>query len=275
MSTDSVNTYQGEGTSPAGTPDHIHEMVAKIEAPVETSDGGFSDEAPAKILEDRPEWLPEKFGSAQEMAQAYKSLEQKLGNNKEDLQQPEQTEQETKELQEQSPSQVHHFLDDKGLDFNAFQQEFNERGDLSAEAYTALEEAGVGKEMVDTWIAGQSAKAEQNIQKIYGLTNGDQGYKQMLEWADNNLHSTEVEAFNKSIDNLDVTAELAVAGLYARYQQAEGSAPSLMTGDTNVSVQPRYDSLAQITSAMKDPRYAIDPAYRAQVAGRLGNSTVL
>jgi len=51
--------------------------------------------------------------------------------------------------------------------------------------------------------------------------------------------------------------------------------PSLMTGDTNVPIEPRYDSLAQITSAMSDPRYEKDPAYRAQVAGRLNNSTVL
>jgi hypothetical protein len=97
----------------------------------------------------------------------------------------------------------------------------------------------------------------------------------MLEWADNNLHPTEAEAFNKQIDSLDATAELAVAGLYARYQQSEGAMPLLMTGDTNVSIEPRYDSLAQITSAMSDPRYETDPAYRAQVAGRLNNSSVL
>ena len=78
MSTESVSTYQGEGVNQAGTSDHIHEMLAKVEEPIETTDVGLSDEAPISGLQDRPEWLPEKFGSAQEMAQAYKSLEQKL-----------------------------------------------------------------------------------------------------------------------------------------------------------------------------------------------------
>jgi hypothetical protein len=91
---------------------------------------------------------------------------------------------------------------------------------------------------------------------------------------ENNMHPTEMEAFNKQIDNMDATTELAVSGVYARYQQSEGAMPSLMSGDTNVSIEPRYESLAQVTSAMKDPRYESDPAYRAQVAGRLQNSSL-
>ena len=278
MSTESVSTYQGEGANPAGSPDHVHEMLAKVETPIEVSDVGLSDEAPTAGTQDRPEWLPEKFGSPQELAQAYKSLEQKLSGSQEEVEQYQLTEQQAQdiqEIQEQSTSQVYQLLDENGLDFNVFQDELNETGQLSNEAYEALEEAGIQRAMVDTWIEGRMAKAEQNIEQIYSLTGGNEGYNRMLEWADNNLHPTEAEAFNKQIDNLDATAELAVAGLYARYQQSEGAMPSLMTGDTNVSIEPRYESLAQITSAMSDPRYETDPAYRAQVAGRLNNSSVL
>jgi len=278
MSTDEVSTYQGEGANAAGTPEHIHEMLAKVETPIEPSDIGLSDEAPTAGTQDRPEWLPDKFGSPQEMAQAYKSLEQKLSGSQEEVEQYQMTEaqaQENQEIQEQSTSQVYQLLEDRGLDFQTFQNELNETGGLSNDAYEALQEAGIQREMVDTWIEGQSAKAEQNIDQLYSLAGGVDSYNQMLQWADNNLHPTEAEAFNKQIDNLDATAELAVAGLYARYLQSEGSMPSLMTGDTNVSIEPRYESLAQITSAMSDPRYEKDPAYRAQVAGRLNNSTVL
>jgi len=278
MSTESVSTYQGEGANAAGTPDHIHEMLAKVETPIEASDVGLSDEAPTAGTQDRPDWLPEKFGSAQEMAQAYKSLEQKLSGSQEEVEQYQQDEQqlqENQEIQEQSTSQVYQLLDEKGLDFQTFQDEMNETGELSDGAYEALEEVGIQRGMVDTWIEGQSAKAEQNVNGLYNLAGGIESYNQMLQWADNNLHPTEADAFNKQIDSLDATAELAVAGLYARYQQSEGAMPSLMSGDTNVSIEPRYDSLAQITSAMSDPRYETDPAYRAQVAGRLNNSSVL
>jgi len=278
MSTDSISTYQGEGANAAGTPDHIHEMLAKVETPIEVSDIGLSDEAPTAGVQERPEWLPDKFGSAQEMAQAYKSLEQKLSGSQEEVEQYQMTEeqaQETQEIQEQSTSQVYQLLDERGLDFQTFQDEMNETGGLSDGAYEALEEVGIQRGMVNTWIDGQNAKAEQNIDQLYNLTGGTESYNRMLQWADDNLHPSEAEAFNKQIDNLDVTAELAVTGLFARYQQSEGAMPSLMSGDTNVSIEPRYDSLAQITSAMSDPRYETDPAYRAQVAGRLSNSSVL
>tara|TARA_Y100000296_G_scaffold58103_1_gene66905 strand:+ start:5881 stop:6717 length:837 start_codon:yes stop_codon:yes gene_type:complete len=278
MATESINTYQGEGANPAGSPDHVHEMLAKVETPIEVSDGGFTDEAPTAGIRDRPEWLPDKFGSPQEMAQAYRSLEQKLSGSQEEVEQYQMTEeqaQENQEIQEQSTSQVYQLLEERGLDFQTFQDEMNETGGLSEEAYGALEEVGIQRGMVDTWIEGQNAKAEQNIDQLYSLAGGVDSYNQMLQWADDNLHPTEAEAFNKQIDNLDVTAELAVTGLYARYLQSEGAMPSLMTGDTNVSIEPRYESLAQITSAMSDPRYEKDPAYRAQVAGRLNNSTVL
>ena len=33
-----VNTFQGEGVNTAGSPDHIHEMLAKVENPIPTSD---------------------------------------------------------------------------------------------------------------------------------------------------------------------------------------------------------------------------------------------
>ena len=43
---------------------------------------GFDGEEELYTREDlRPEWLPEKFNSAEDMAQAYSELEQKLGGN--------------------------------------------------------------------------------------------------------------------------------------------------------------------------------------------------
>jgi hypothetical protein len=274
-----INTYQGEGVNQAGSPEHIHDMLAKVESPIELSDVGLSDDPPVSQEQDRPEWLPEKFGSPEELAQAYKSLEQKFHGNEEEQSQQE----EERKFQEEgvpdilgsTPSQIHKVLDDRGLDFSVFQDEYTNTGSLSDDAFKALDEVGIGKEVVETWISGQEAMAEQNMQGLYDLTGGDANYNQMLEWANTNLQQGEAEAYNKQIDNLDATSQLAVAGLFARYQQSEGAMPSLISGDVNVSTQPRYESLAQITSAMSDPRYETDPAYRAQVAGRLNNSSVL
>ncbi len=276
---ESVNTYEGEGVNQAGTPEQIYTSIAKVEEPIQVSDGGFSEDPPIVENQNRPEWLPEKFGSPEELAQAYKSLEQKFHSNEEETAQTAEAERFQKEdvpqILDASSSKVHQMLDERGLDFSVFQDEYNETGTLSEDAYKALEEAGVAKQVVDTWIDGQEARAEQSMQEIYNITGGEPNYNLMLEWANNNLTPQEGEAFNKQISNLDEASQFAVNGLYARYQQSEGVMPSLMSGDINVSTQPRYESLAQLTSDMSDPRYSQDPAFRSKVAARLQNSNVL
>ena len=271
-----VSTYQGEGVNEAGDPAHVHEMLAKVEAPIEAYE--TEDELYTRD-ESRPEWLPEKFSSAEEMAQAYKNLEQQFHSGSEEREQQEEEQrfqdEEVPEIQETTPSQVHQLLDDRGLDFAAFQEEYNSTGELSAEALAALEEAGISQEVAGTWISGQEALRDQNIDSVHSNVGGEQNYNDMLEWANTNLQPWEVEAFNTQLENLDANTQLAVSGLYARYQNSEGVPPSLMSGEFGQDVAPRYESLAQVTSAMSDPRYQSDPAYRAKVAQRLGNSQVL
>lgn len=273
---DEVTTYQGEGVNQAGDPAHVHEMLAKVENPTETSD--HNEEI---YVQDtgRPEWLPEKFSSAEELAQAYKSLEQQFHSSSEERQQQEEAQrfqnEEVPAIQETSPSQVHQLLDERGLDFSVFQEEYNTTGQLSKDALDALGEAGISEDVVDTWISGQEALRDQNIDTVHASVGGEQNYNQMLEWANDNLQPWEVEAFNTQLENLDANTQLAVAGLYARYQNSEGIPPALLSGDVGENVAPRYESLAQLTSAMSDPKYHSDPAYRAKVAQRLGNSNVL
>ena len=267
-----VNTFQGEGVNTAGSPDHIHEMLAKVENPIPTSD------QPEQIQQVRPEWLPEKFNDPQELARAYESLQRQFH----DVNQQIQGQQEEQEFQEQvseiqntSTSQVHQLLDSRDLDFNVFQQEYSETGELSNEAYEALEEAGIDRRVVDTWLQGQEALADQNITEIYNVAGGEQEYNQMLEWASDNLQPWEMDAYNQAMDGLDSVSKLAASGLYARYRNSDAVGPRLMAGSVATETAPRYESIAQLTSAMRDPRYQSDPAYRAEVAMRLGNSSVL
>ena len=273
---DEVQTYQGEGVNLAGEPAHVHEMLAKVEDPIELHDV----EEELYVRDDsRPEWLPEKFNSAEELAQAYKNLEQQFHSGSEERQQQEEAQrfqdEEVPAIQETTPSQVHQLLDDRGLDFSAFQEEYNSTGTLSKEALNALEEAGISEEVASTWFSGQEALRDQNIDAVHSSVGGEQNYNNMLEWANDNLQPWEIESFNTQLENLDANTQLAVAGIYARYQNSEGIPPALMSGEVGEDIAPRYESLAQVTSAMSDPKYHSDPAYRARVAQRLGNSNVL
>ena len=250
---DSVNTYQEPQPE---SQEHVQAMLDK-----ERQGSG----------EERPDWLPEKFKSPEDMAKAYSELEGKLGQNTKDT---EDAFEETEYSGEESASEVSQLLDSKGLDFDVFQQEYQETGELSEEAYAALEEAGFSQSMVDSWIAGQDALATQMTADMQAIVGGGETYTEMVTWASQNLPAEEVEAYNATMDTQDPKmVRLAVQGLYARYRsEAE---PSLMQGGTGaVSTGGKFESTAELTAAMSDPRYAKDPAYRQAVADKLAKSSL-
>ena len=256
---ETVNTHQEPEPE---SQEHIDAMVAKAEG----AEQGASD--------DRPEWLPEKFKSAEDMAKAYSELESKLG-------QPQNQEtsdkEETDALEEQvnqNASEVSDLLDSKGLDFDVFQQEYLENGELSEEAFKALEDAGLPKSLVETWVQGQDALASQMTSEIYNLAGGEGEYQNLMQWATNNLPETEIDAYNATMDRMDANeVRFAVQGLYARYRsEAE---PSLLQGETGVVASGgKFSSNAELTEAMRDPRYVKDPAYRQAVADKLARSSL-
>jgi hypothetical protein len=248
---EALNTYQEETPE---SQEHIQAMLDKERTETE----------------ERPDWLPEKFKSAEEMAKAYSALESKLG-------QPKQQEETTEEVEvtgNESASDVAQLLDDKGLDFDVFQQEYAENGGLSEDAYQALQEAGFPRSMVDSWVAGQDALAAQMTAQMYEVAGGGEQYAQMVQWAADNLPDNEVNAYNATMESGDPNMiRLAVQGLNARYRsEAE---PTLMQGGTGaVSSGGKFESTAELTAAMSDPRYAKDPAYRQSVADKLAKSSL-
>ena len=248
---DALNTYQEETPE---SQEHVQAMLDKERTETE----------------ERPDWLPEKFKSVEDMAKAYSALESKLGK-------PQQEEETTEEVEvsgEESASDVAQLLDDKGLDFDVFQQEYAENGGLSEEAYDALQEAGFPRSMVDSWVAGQDALAAQMTEQMYDVAGGGEQYAQMVQWAADNLPDNEVNAYNVTMESGDPNMiRLAVQGLNARYRsEAE---PTLMQGGTGaVSSGGRFESTAELTAAMGDPRYAKDPAYRQSIADKLAKSSL-
>ena len=94
----------------------------------------------------------------------------------------------------------------------------------------------------------------------------------MMAWAKDNLSKDEITAYN-NVMNTRVVADcqLLVKGLKARMDAS--AEPNLIRGKQSSS-QEQFDSIAQITAAMKDPRYEKDPAYRKEVEQKIGRSDV-
>ena len=257
--TDNINTFEDSSQAPEG---HDEAMIAKGE---QLEQAGQPE---------RPDWLPEKFKSPEDMAQAYSELEKKMSSGESPKE--EATNETSDNDVDTSPAEVEQVLDNAGLDFEAFQTEYNENGSLSDDAYTALEEAGFPKSLVDSWIAGQQALQTSTSEAIYEVVGGQDAYQEMVQWAADTLPPNEVEAFNASIDTGDPDLiRFAVQGLSARYRSEAGSSPKLVQGEATPTSSGAFQSVAELKVAMSDPRYHSDPAYRQQVAAKLAKSDIL
>jgi len=218
---------------------------------------------------DRPEWLPEKFQSAEDLADAYKELEGKLGQPKE-----EETAAESEEG-EQEPTKV----DGWQTKIEPFTKEYAEKGELTEESFNKLNEMGYPRELVESYMAGQEAlgrvgSVQEN--EILSKVGGQEAYAEMTEWARDNLSEVELQSYNKTMDGGDGgAAELAVMGLQARFQAAN-STPNLLTGEAKGGGKGKaIRSNSELIELMSDPRYEKDAAYREDIQKRLGVSDIL
>lgn len=198
----------------------------------------------------RPEWLPEKFQDPSQLAQAYAELEKRLsaGNGP---------------------------LDQTSLE--TYSKEFHENGDLSQESIQKIAQMGIPEHLVRAYVDGQKALVDTNTKTMMSYAGGEQAYTQIQNWAADALAEDEIEAFNSTIESGNMAnIKMAIQGLRARYEQANGQQTGrLIQGETSGPSGGAFRSIAEIVEAMKDPRYARDPAYRKDVESRVALSNAL
>lgn len=205
----------------------------------------------------RPDWLPEKFQSPEDMAKAYTALESKMGSGEKPA----------------APVPTAETVRDSGLDLSSLEAEYQDSGELSADSYEAAAKAGYSKEVVDKYIEGQQAVVERQVEDIVGTVGGREGYEDLIGWAADNLSEGEIDAFNRTIESNDVDSiKLAVNGLKARRESGGPSDPVRQIEGGQAPAADRFDSWAQVKEAMADPRYSTDPAYNNAVVQKLGRS---
>ena len=231
-----------------------------------------------KPTQSKPEGLPEKFNSVDELVKSYSELEKKLGEQSQPTEQSVDPVSKAEEKQEQPKSDLDiatKAVDSAGLNMESLSEEYAKEGKLADGSYKSLEKAGIPKDYVDRFIAGQQAIADQQSATVKNLVGGTEAYDSMSESAGQNLTETEKQAYNTAVNSKDLEAvKLAVVGLKARYAQSTGSEPTLVEGKASPSAEQGFASWAQVTQAMSDPRYAKDPAYQAEVKNKLANSKI-
>lgn len=163
-----------------------------------------------------------------------------------------------------------------GLDLTAIQKEYTDnQGKLSEATLKTLEEKGITRDTVTTYINGLQAQASQMRSEFAKIAGSDDHLKSVYEWAATNMSPEDVQAYNAVVEGGNISAaKLALQAIVSQYKAAVGTDPNLVNGEHipgNSGVQA-FASTAEVITAMSDPRYQTDSAYRAKVEARMAGT---
>lgn len=249
------------------------------EAPLNPNDG-------QNTSNDIPEKFKDKDGNinVEALLKSYKELEKTKGNTQEPTKETSNNDTPNTETQDkpnndkpslkiESVEDAIKIAHDKGIDFTKLDLEFAKNGSLSDETFKMLEEKGITKDVVNSFLEGQQAKATIIRNEILASVGGEDEYNKMVKWAINDLKPEEIAAYNHAMStNNKGFIDLAVNGLKAKYVAANGQAPNLVSGrspSTSETNSASFNSQAEMINAMKDPRYINDPSFRAEVLAKI------
>ena len=228
-----------------------------------------------QIAQDQEQLLAGKYKNAEELEKAYMELQSKLGSQDKEETETASTEEEPSEIK---------LSEGASLISDAQQEYYDNDNKLSDETLAKFSEMS-SSDLLQAYIelnsnnkAEPQAEAadisESQIAEIKKSAGGDKEYANIVNWAKDSLDSSQTEAFDEVVNTGSVQAiKLAVAGLKAEYDKANGVEGRMVTGKT---APPNsgdiYRSQAQLVEAMNDPRYDNDPAYRQDVIEKLERS---
>lgn len=222
---------------------------------------------------ERPAYLPEGIDTPEALAEAYKALMAKPADT------PAKTEAPAKDgkLAITTPEQAEALAKSKGIDLAALSAEFAEHGELSPESLKELTDKGIPETAVSAYIEGQKAQAALFMQDIAAHVGGEDTLQSILSWATTGIPAADITLYNTLLQSSDKqTVKVALDALKGKMEAAVGVEGVRVTGKgvpATQGVKP-FASMAEVTAAMRDPRYAKDKAYRKQITDRLAVSDI-
>ncbi len=135
------------------------------------------------------------------------------------------------------------------------------------------------KDLIEAYmqIQAQPAQVEDftadQVTDIQNFVGGEEQYNGLVGWAAENMPENFVQAFDNLINVGDPDmVKLAVVGLQAAFQEANGYEGRMLSGKPAQTKADVFRSQAEVVAAMSDPRYDRDPAYRQDVFAKLDRS---
>tara|TARA_A100000172_G_scaffold81002_1_gene72354 strand:+ start:2714 stop:3508 length:795 start_codon:yes stop_codon:yes gene_type:complete len=162
------------------------------------------------------------------------------------------------------------------LDWDSMAQNVSESGQLSDDNRKALNSAGIPDDIIDNYMDLLNIGQEFSQQRTIEYAGGEENLNGIFDWARNNLSEEEVNNYNEILDSpnwrmaIDSLRVAADANGLDNGQNVSG--PVLLEGEAAGTGGQAFASKEQMITAMSDPRYKSDPAFRNQVRLRVGRS---
>jgi hypothetical protein len=229
-----------------------------------------------ELKEQQEQLLAGKYKSAAELEKAYVELQKKLGDSSDEEQGEAEPSQDETEEAEVSPAQS--LITDASA-------EYAEKGKLSEEMMSKFSEMS-SQDLVQAYMemqanAPQAEAAESvelsdsDVNAIKNSVGGDAEYSKVIEWASTNMSESQIEAYDDIIATGNAEAiQMMVNGLKAQYDSSNGFEGRMLTGKAANNSSDVFRSQEEVVSAIADPRYDRDPAYRNDVLEKLERSDV-
>ena len=231
----------------------------------------------------RPEHIPEQFWDADkgivkadDLAKSYAALRSKMDSGKGKEETPDPTaavadaakadgvkiERPDGKAAEPSPLTT---------TVNEVARAYAETGEVTEEQIKSIEGLGMPREMIDTYLAGVKALEANLVSEVHRVAGGEDKFSAAQTWAAEALSDADLAYYNANIDQPDKRVQ-TVEWLMAKHSAARPSEGALVGGLPAASSGDVFQTQEQVTKAMSDPRYEIDPNYRKEIAQKLARS---
>ena len=214
-----------------------------------------------------------KYKDAQELEKAYVELQKKLGEGEET------------EVAEEQPEEKPKLSEGASLITDATDEYFKNGNKLSEDTMQKFASMS-SQDLIKAYLEVQSdpqyqsvnaepapAITDSEINQIKNSAGGEQAYANIINWSKNNLDKSAISAFDQVVETGSIEAiKLAVSGLKAEYDAANGVEGRMVTGKAPTKSGDVFRSQQELVAAMNDPRYDRDPAYRQDIIEKLDRS---
>ena len=239
-----------------------------------TEEENDSLEVGEKLVAEQEGLLAGKYKNAEDLEQAYLSLQKKLGQEETGEEGEGEEEGVDEEVSEDAPAvslineaSAEYYSNDGNLSEETIQKFSNMSSQDLVNAYLEIQKT-------NPQAPQQSAEmTEAQVNQVQNQAGGEANWNAVVNWASENLPDNQIDAFDSVVDSGNPAAiGIAFQGLQSQYNESNGYEGRMLQGKPAGSSGQTFRSQAELVAAMGDPRYDTDPAYRADVIQKLDQS---